>query len=318
MSKIKKDQYIENVLSKMNNSLEDVENLLISDFEVPTLPILFIIGAQRSGTTVLTQYLANIFSFSFPSNLIARFWKAPYIGSLLSYNLKINDETTSFNSKFGATSGINEPHEFSYFWKYWFPESAKNGKSFKITEKNKISLRKHLDAWQSISNEPLLFKNLLEIIPNIENLSEIFPSAVFVNIERNDFYVIQSTLESRLNYGGNYNNWFGVKPKNYLEIITNEDNLIQVIDQVFYVKQDIINSLSKIDKSRYININYEDFITNPESIIKNIENKFNIGKWRINNKIVNKSALISGNIIRLKADQIKSIKDRIQYLKKGV
>ena len=49
----------------------------------PSRPIVFVLGAPRSGTTLLTQWLAASGHFGVPSNLLARFYEAPYIGGLV-------------------------------------------------------------------------------------------------------------------------------------------------------------------------------------------------------------------------------------------
>ena len=314
----KKDPDLEKAIALMNESLIGPEELLIDDFKSPELPILFVIGAQRSGTTVLTQSLAGLYNISYPSNLIARFWRAPYLGALLSQSLKVNAEKMLFNSKFGATDGISGPHEFSYFWRHWFPGSAINAAECIISKKKQTILNKHFAAWQSVNNEPLLFKNLLEVIPNIQNLSSIFPTAVFLNIIRDDFFVIQSTYESRKNYSGNYESWFGIKPKNYKKIMQIDDPLIQTTEQVFYLKKDIDESLSKIPENRYININYEDLIADPEKNISRIESKCRISNWRRPDRNCDDLSLKLGNEVRLKSDQIQLIENHLQHLKKSL
>jgi len=317
MSVVKKDPYIEKVFALMNESLIETEENLIDNFTSPELPIILVIGVQRSGTTVLTQALVSLFNLSYPTNLIARFWRAPYIGAMLNHSLRINDEKMLYSSTFGATSNVSGPHEFSYFWRHWFPESATNALPWMLSGQQQDLLRKHFAAWQSVRNEPLLFKNLLEVIPNIENLSTIFPTAVFLNIIRDDFFVIQSTYESKKNYGEEYKSWFGIKPKNYREIMEIDDPLIQSTEQVFYLKRDIAGSLSQIPKDRYLNIAYEDFMSSPEKIIGEIATKIKINPWRRSDREHHDLNLESGNKVRLQKDQINIIKSHLKYLKEA-
>ncbi len=314
---VQKDPLLEKAMALMNERLVGVEESLISDFESPENPILFVVGAQRSGTTVLTQALVSLYKISYPSNLIARFWLAPYLGALLGKSLSVNDEKMSFSSNFGATSGIGGPHEFSYFWRHWFPGSANNAKPCSLTTANARLLKKHFAAWQAVNNEPLLFKNLLEVLPNINNLSTLFPSAVFLNIYRDDVFVVQSTYESRKNYSGNHSNWFGIKPSNFEEIMKQEDPLLQSTEQVFYLKKDIQDSLSALPDERYLNISYEEFVSAPEKTINAIENKASIRRWRRNDRSVEDLNLRLGNVLRLTSDQISAIEDHMGKLREN-
>jgi hypothetical protein len=307
MDYTRKDSRLENAIALMNESLVGPEELLIDTFDAPTHPILFVIGAQRSGTTVLTQMLATLYRVSYASNLIARFWRAPYLGALVSKSLKLDEQPMEFRSDFGATLGASGPHEFSYFWRHWFPGCAQDAKPMELPEVQATLLKKHFAAWQSISEEPLLFKNLLEVVPNIHVLAKIFPTAIFLNIQREDLYVVQSTLESRKSYGGDYQNWFGVKPSNFEEIMKEPNPLVQVVKQVHYLKKEIEESLSRLPDDRYINISYEDLIDSPEKTIESIDSKFKLGQWRRPDRLIENLDLRKGNRIRLSPDQVSAI-----------
>lgn len=310
-----KDPYIEKVLGLINSSLAGPEEFLINDeFEEPQLPIFFVIGAQRSGTTVLTQSLATLYSLSYPSNLIARFWRAPYLGAIISKSLNLNNESIGFDSKFGATLGVKGPHEFSYFWRHWFPESAALAKAWNMPPSHEKQFKKHLAAWQSVNEQPLLFKNLLEVVPNIVNLSKMFPPAIFLNIVREDLFVVQSTYECRKKYNGDYNSWFGIRPKNYKQIMEIEDPLIQCTEQVFHVKKDISDALSTLPDERYLTLKYEDFVSDTESVIDLLNSKFNLDPWNKEEKRIEDLKLKSGNKIRLDTADVQKVESHLETL----
>jgi hypothetical protein len=81
--KHKRNIELENILNLLNSNLENTEKDLISQFKEPQYPVVFIVGVARSGSTLLYQYFAQSSFFSYPSNIISRFYKAPYIGSLI-------------------------------------------------------------------------------------------------------------------------------------------------------------------------------------------------------------------------------------------
>src|SRR5262245_47802783 len=49
----------------------------------PRLPVVFVVGPPRSGTTLAMQWLAATGVFAWPSNLLSRFYEAPYVGALI-------------------------------------------------------------------------------------------------------------------------------------------------------------------------------------------------------------------------------------------
>ena len=117
VSKYLKDLELDRVLEDVNSTL--LASYDFCDNNVLNSPVTFIVGVQRSGSTFLNQLLINNFHFTYPNNLVARFWDTPFVGVALSKSLKLSGEVP-FVSDLGYTEGINSPHEFGYFWKKWF------------------------------------------------------------------------------------------------------------------------------------------------------------------------------------------------------
>ena len=93
-------------------------------------PIIFIMGCARSGTTLVSQYLARSREFCYPTNFISRFYYAPYIGALLQrlmFDLDTKGElfgsfkeAVDFKSVLGKTKAASSPNEFWYYWRRFF------------------------------------------------------------------------------------------------------------------------------------------------------------------------------------------------------
>src|SRR5690606_6790054 len=93
---------------------------------------IFVVGALRSGTTLLTQWLADSGMVAYPTNLLSRFYAAPLVGAKIQllltdprYNfrneiLDFNGEI-NFSSENGKTQGALAPNEFWYFWRRFLP-----------------------------------------------------------------------------------------------------------------------------------------------------------------------------------------------------
>src|SRR5699024_1803087 len=97
----KRDNKLEDILGLLNETLEDDERDLISRFDTPEYPTIFIVGNARSGTTLLYQWLASTGLFAYPSNIVSRFYNAPYIGALIHQMFVEHD-------KFGELLGDHE------------------------------------------------------------------------------------------------------------------------------------------------------------------------------------------------------------------
>src|SRR5699024_10587460 len=122
------DGEIEAILRLLNDTLADDEADLTHEYNKPKYPVLFIVGNARSGTTLLYQWLASTGLFAYPSNIISRFYNAPYIVALIhkmfidydKFGELSGDRKLSFNSTLGKTKGPASPHEFWYFWRRFF------------------------------------------------------------------------------------------------------------------------------------------------------------------------------------------------------
>ena len=113
--KYRKNEDEESFLIRLNNNLARTEHLYFQPVQ-EQLPNIFIIGAPRSGTTLLSQLITFVLDIGYINNFIARFWEAPLQGIRLSNIINTNLRQISFNSTHGVTSNLNGPHEFGYYW----------------------------------------------------------------------------------------------------------------------------------------------------------------------------------------------------------
>lgn len=259
---IKKEIDINNLdlVSLMNQQLENLENNILLNGPLSSLPVLFIVGNQRSGSTLLSQILIRRYNVAYINNLIARFWQAPIVGTALFKSLPIIEQNDKFVSNLGYTDGVSGPHEFGFFWKRFFPVNRLDGR----VESNKFQeLKSEVSGIQTLFNLPLLFKNIIFCSFQIKTLSRIFPNSLFLYSSRNIIDTAISTYEARFKLHGNYEEWFGLYPDNYNEI-KNLPPIPQVMKQCSRAKEEIESQLDELPKDKYIEINYESLIQDTE------------------------------------------------------
>lgn len=254
----------ESIFHQMNEALRPLSASLVAEFEVPALPTVFIVGCQRSGTTLLVQMLAFTRLFGYISNVAARFWDAPIVGAVLQSALDMGGgKGKEFTSDLGFTKDGLEPHEASYFWKRWFKLAGTHRmKQDELSRVNWQGLRQELGAMQHYFGErPLVFKNPIYHDFHILELAREIPHSVFLFIERDPIYVIQSTMESTLRYYAEGDGWFGPIPPG-TEDINYASPLERVADQVYKTHACIEAALGELDDSRYLRVGYETLVAN--------------------------------------------------------
>lgn len=287
----KKNQELESIFPEMENILGSAEKIILDKYLAPQKKIYLIFGCARSGTTLLYQYLAATGLFTYPSNIISRFYYAPYIGAriqqlLIDFDSKNeifkNSADINFNSTLGKSTGPLQPHEFWYFWNrfFEFKEIQKLNKE-EINKVNWSLLKKELHAFESVFDKPILMK-AMNLNWHIKDLATNFNNIHFIFIKRDTVYNAQSLLLAREKYFGNRNDWYSFKPPNYsgFSKLPIEE---QLINQVNFTNNDIENQLEKLDSSKVSIINYTDFCKSPFKAL----NDFGIGfeSYKIKNDI---------------------------------
>lgn len=275
----KKNNILENLFPEMIELLAPVEEKALQRFNKPKKKVFFIVGCARSGSTLLYQYLAKTNLFAYPTNLVSRFYYAPYVGARVQQLLLDNDskgeifniENNQFEyeSKLGKTSGAGAPHEFWYFWDRFF----KFDDLQQLSEKSKKNINwelfnKELHAFESAFDKPILMK-AMKLNWHLDLLVKNIPNVHIIFIKRDVLYNAQSLLQAREDFFGNKESWYSFKTENYSELNKLSPEK-QVVHQVFGTNKAIQQQLDLLEKSQYTTINYEDFCESPNELMINL------------------------------------------------
>lgn len=265
----RKDATIEQWMRTLNERLDAVA----ADWRVPGTapekPIVFLVGLQRSGTTLLMQLLVHCFRFTYADNIVARFWRTPFIGVIVSRNLRQqcgSDYRSTFRSDYGVTEDLFGPHEFGYFWTRWFGfEPTHELREAQLARVDIRALRRSLFLMEHYGGDPLLFK-AVPLSLNAGFVAEQFPTALFVYLRRSLLYVAQSTYLGRIRRYGDAAAWWSLKPALY-EQIRNLPPIQQVAAQVYHCDRKIRDQLAGVPRHRVLTLDYEALCRSPGAVI---------------------------------------------------
>lgn len=280
-----KNLELEGILKKINNLLEPVEKEQIDKIDLDfNMPSILQIGSPRSGSTLFTQWAADLGMFSYPSNFLSRFFKSPYIGALI-YEMMVNprydyrNEFSDINGQYeyksniGKTSGFNAPHEFWYFWRnhfQFYDVPVSNGQFNKNA--NFISFNNELAMIQKVFNKPFVIKAHI-VSWYLKSFAQNMKNAIYIHIHREPIANIRSLMKARLNWNQTMNKWFSFKPKEY-DLLKDMDNYHQVAGQIYFIEKEILASKHYLG-DRYLCFSYEELCNNPSDIFMKIKNKVN-------------------------------------------
>ena len=282
----RRNDELEKLLKEINSLMGEIEYKAVKD-ELNEYPIIFIVGAARTGSTLCMQWLAETGQIAYPTNLLSRFYEAPVLGAKIQmlltdekYNFR--NEILDFNSEIdfksdnGKTKGALSPNEFWYFWRRFLPfaetDIRNDGELLNYTGKGKF--KRELLGLANIYKKPFALKGMI-CNYNIKFLNKLFPKALFIYTKREISANILSLLEARIRQNGDKSIWYSFKIPEYSELIKIDNPEKQVAGQIYCINKAIQNALKDVDESRKITIQYEEFCEKPayfyHAIIKKLQ-----------------------------------------------
>lgn len=272
-----RNEKLEALLEEINTLLAPAERRVLERYHSPAQPLTLLVGSPRSGTTLVFQWLARLGLFSYPTNLLSRFWNVPYIGARLQRLLtdpqyqfgnefsELEQASFTFESSLGKTRGLLAPNEFWYFWRRFFPFKVVHHLSEEaLSQVDTKTFLAELAAVESALEKPLAMKAMI-VNANIPFVNAALDKVVFIYVKRHPFYNAQSLLHARRAYSGDLKDWYSFRPPQY-ESLKDLDPISQVAGQIFYFNEEIERALAGIDETRWMQVAYEDFCSNPASI----------------------------------------------------
>jgi len=267
----RKDEKQENFLEEFNKYLLKKEIHEYKDYPVKH-PFLFIIGAPRSGTTLLSQLIANTLDISYINNLSARFFLAPLHGIRFSNTILGNTRQSDFHSDYARTNGLNEIHEFGYFWRYWLNKHTFDDITFakeKEAEIDWTGVRKVLSSLQNETNRPFVFKNIYGSY-HMRKFVDILQKVIFIYIERDELDTAVSILNARKKYNTDLNTWWSYQPLEYNQL-KNKDYWAQIAGQIYYLQEFYKKEMEQLPHKNHLSISYKQMCDEPSSVIEKIK-----------------------------------------------
>ena len=262
------------LLYARNRALQPLERVLERRYRDPDPPVVFIVGAPRSGTTLLYQLLARFLEVGYGSNRMARYWLVPVVGAVRHGPLR--REEISLNSRFGASVGPMGPHEFSWFWQ--FHTGFRNHDQYDdetLAKMNWSGIRGALEGLVGYFQSPLMIKSINYVNYHVEFIARYLPQSRFLWIERNEEDTIRSILRVREERYGDASVWWSVRPHD-VERWKSRSPEEQVVHQFTHVRDALARAASRLG-NRFQRVTYEALVTNPKAVVQSVGSFIGVG-----------------------------------------
>lgn len=233
-------------------------------------PQVIVAGTPRSGSTLLMQLMASCLDVGYVDNLVASFWRAPVVGVRLSRKLLEKPAHPSYASNFGRTRGIDQPHEFGYFWSEMlgYPDFTERdpGHEDRI---DWSAMRSTLRSMAAAFEAPLVSKPFL-LTWHLARFAAELPEAVFVWIKRDPVEAALSMLRLREELLGTRDAWASLRPKEaaWLEQRSVHE---QVAGQIHYLDASISAQLARVPSDRVLELPFDELCASPGNALAAIQ-----------------------------------------------
>ncbi len=307
------------LLDELKLLFEPVDKEIQKRFDHPQWPPLFLVGNPRSGTTLLMQLLATTEQFAIPTNLLSRFYYAPYIGAKIQQLL--TDKSfdykgelgnflmpKEFESQLGKTIGALSPNEFFHFWRRFIPNY--DPEYISLEGESQIdghALASSIAAIEAAFQKPFAAKAAL-LQYNLPKLYELVNNNIILYVRRNVGYVMQSIYEARKTFYNKLDIWWSVKPKEFSEL-QHLDVYQQIAGQVYFTEKALMQGLSQIPEKNQLIVEYEDVCLHPSDFYMRLKNKYDVYGFKLSDNVTLPDSFMPSNKIRIPETEFSKLVD---------
>ena len=251
-----------------NRGLGQLETTLSDGSDSPLRhPPLLIVGAPRSGSTLLYQLAVERFDVAYLSNLHCRYFGAPSFAQRIAGG-RVEDRTASYASVHGQTAGDAEPSECGPFWYRFFRKSPQYTPLDEVDPAQLRRLRAAVRALGDAAGRPPVFKNLVCSL-RLGPIGAALPEARFLFVRRDLGDNAQSLLAARKRIHGDYTTWWSVEPPR-IDQLRSLPPHEQVVEQIRAVEAVIQADRDVLGPERFLELRYEDVCDDPRQALREV------------------------------------------------
>lgn len=222
---------------------------------------IFILGAPRTGSTLLYQALCSRFALPYIANLTNdRFARTPIVGLAIQKSVP---RAIDFRSRYGKTDGPFQPSEASAVMSHWFGGGHPSQLvSSSIRDGAETHFKMTLAGAEAMFKAPLLMKNPWNCF-RIRYLARALPKARFIWIRRDIAESAKSDLSARYATKGSPQIWNSATPAN-VDSLRTLPPTAQVVENQHEFSRAIAEALKESAGNRWAEAWYEDFCADPD------------------------------------------------------
>lgn len=228
---------------------------------------VFIVGAPRTGSTIFYQTLTNLYDVLYIDNFVCKFHRNIFLGFRLDHLFFKNKPHNNYQADHGNTApyGLHAPSECGQFWYRWLPRDRHFIDFDEISDATIRDIRMEITAIINYFDKPIIFGNNNAGL-RIRLLSQCFPGAKYIFIDRDPVSVACSLLNARKKFYGDYCKWWSILPANFKDLM-HLPPWEQVVCQHYHINKQMLTDLRKFAKNNFFETKYDDICRDIDKMI---------------------------------------------------
>jgi sulfotransferase family protein len=256
--------FLSTLTAPLDRLLETQERRIYASAAPPQRPIIFVTGAPRSGTTLLSQVLVHHLPVTYFNNLSALFPRAPIMANRLLGRF-LRPPTPTYRSYYGWMRGFGASGNCLHLWDRWMGHNR-----YLVPERfdaaTADALMRFFGAYEAAAGKPILNKsNQLATCATL--LAGTLPTSRFIFVCRDRAFAVQSILGAREKIQGSTHAQYGVQDPAYRHQEPQPDPIEAVCAQVLYHERMMHQQQRELGTKRVWIIPYEEFCREPHRIV---------------------------------------------------
>jgi hypothetical protein len=225
-------------------------------------PPTFVVGAPRSGTTLVGLHLARAFRWSYFPNAAKRARKTPYLSARRALR-RAGAWEGSYDNRYGHAEGELAPSDGWDLFLRWFEGYREATAADARGARALVTLVRRME---DLFGAPFLCKNNQNTM-RIGALADLFPTALFVCVRRALPEAAASLLEARSRHRVALGSWWSAAPPQYLGRGFSSE-LEQVVATQVGLERYAEVQLACCAAGRHRFVDYERFCASPAELVE--------------------------------------------------
>ena len=253
------------VLTPLDILFSLLEKRLYASAPTSKQPLIIVVGAPRTGTTLMELVLINHLPVAFINNLTVLFPRSPIVANWIFGRFLNKKRSFPYSSFYGKTPNLAGPSDALYIWDRWLGKDRKKIPE-SLSSTQQTDLRQFFGAFEQFTGKPLVTKNN-NLNVGASLVANICKNAYFICMTRNPLYLAQALLRARMDIHGDVERPYGLSDQTET---TSENFIEDVCRQVLFHEYKIREQQQLIGSDRFWIVPYETMCAAPDALVERV------------------------------------------------